>query len=504
MTEPPGGWSGATPVGPQEGGWPQQPPAPPGSWPQQPPAPPGSWQQQPPAPPGGWPRQPAEQVVWGAPSSAPGVGSWESLGAAGDSAHRPRGRGRGKLFATIAVVAALAAGGTATYLALSGQNSQGAASAIGAVQSIVDSLNKSDLIGALDDLPPGERDALSAPLQQQISQLKRLGVLKPKADPSNLDAVTFQLRNLTFGRTVNVNDHVQLVQLTGGTLDVSADASKIPFTSQFVQAAFPHGLPASSHGTRHLDIGQRVRASGRPVQLAAQRVGGRWYPSLFYTVAAAAARDSGRTLTAADYIPAVGASSPQNAVSQEIRALLAGDYPAAIKLLSPDELAVLHDYGGLIAQRPGRGGPSPVSLQDLQLTTTAISGGAVRVGLRSATVVFGSGSGTHQLVISAAGGCYELTVDAMHRRMCTPELVSALTAQLDKLGPGASVTPEQRQALTDLVGGLANVGVVTTQSGGTWYVNPVRSYLELSTSVLSALKGSDLLVLVRYFSGAGR
>jgi hypothetical protein len=53
------------------------------------------------------------------------------------------------------------------------------------------------------------------------------------------------------------------------------------------------------------------------------------------------------------------------------------------------------------------------------------------------------------------------------------------------------------------LGGLTKIGIDTTQSGGQWYVNPVRSYLDVSGSILSGLKDNDLLELIRFFSSLG-
>jgi hypothetical protein len=380
MTQPPPGWPNGEPQDQQRGGW-QPPPAPggPGGWSQQPPAP-GAWQApqyptQQPAAPSGWPQQPDPgQYGWTAqqPGSPQPQGSWESLGG---PAYPPKPRGRGKLIASAAAVVALAAGGVTTYIAMSDSNSNGASSPRDAVQSIVTDLNKSDLVGVLDDLAPGERAALANPVLEEIKQLKRLKVLQPNADPNNVSGVKFQVQGLTFAdKTVPINDRVQIVQLTGGTLDVSADAAKIPFTRDFLDAAFPHGLPTGSNQTQHIDIAQVVRDNNNhAIRIAAQKSGGKWYPSVFYTIADNAAGND--VPTTADAIPARGGSSPQDAVTKMVNALIQGDYTGAITLLSPDELAVMHDYGGLLLRGAGSGGPSDVTVPDLQLKTEQVSGG---------------------------------------------------------------------------------------------------------------------------------
>jgi hypothetical protein len=412
----------------------------------------------------------------------------------------PKSRNRGKLIASTAVVAALVAGGAVTYVALSDSNSTGAGSPKQAVRSIVTDLNKTDLIGVLDDLAPGERNSLVNPAMDEINQLKRLQVLQPSADPKNVSGVSFNAKNLTFSdKTITINDHVQIVQLTGGTLDVGGDASKVPFTKEFLAAAFPHGLPPQSNGSTHIDIAKQIRADGgAPVRIATQKVSGKWYPSIFYTVADAAANK--QAPTAADAIAAVGASSPQAAVSQLIDAVLHDNLTDAIKLLSPDELAAMHDYGGLFLRKAGSYDRPDFTIDNLKTTTQGISGGATRVLLSSITVTAGSGE---RSTVTVDGNCVDVTVNSDKKRMCTTDFVTQIIDTLHNFGMTADVNSAQRQALSDLLSGVTKVGVDTTQSGGSWYVNPVRSYLDITTSVLSGLKDNDLIELINLFTHAG-
>ena len=58
----------------------------------------------------------------------------------------------------------------------------GAGSPKEAVSKAITALQNGDLIGLLDDMPPGERAAISGPFQDDVTSLKRLGVLSPAAD----------------------------------------------------------------------------------------------------------------------------------------------------------------------------------------------------------------------------------------------------------------------------------------------------------------------------------
>ncbi|MCL2781940.1 MAG: hypothetical protein FWD74_10750, partial [Actinomycetia bacterium] len=49
--------------------------------------------------------------------------------------------------------------------------------------------------------------------------------------------------------------------------------------------------------------------------------------------------------------------------------------------------------------------------------------------------------------------------------------------------------------IADLFTGALTVGLDVTQSGGKWYVNPVRSALDLYGEIFSALTAADLQAL---------
>jgi hypothetical protein len=495
-------WQGASPPGqpqpageqqpahnPQPGEWTQQPygqqqyPSPQQYPPQQ--YPPQPYQPQ--AGPGwGWAHQqpPPPGAPWGAPPPA-----------------QPPKR-HGKLIAATAAVIVLAGGGIATYVAVSDSDSgTGAASPKAAINSIVDDLNNSDLLGALDDLAPGERDALAQPVRDEIAELKRLKVLSSDADGGHVAGVTFRAHDLTFAKqTVKINDRVQIVNLTGGTLDIGADAAKFPFSREFLKAAFPHGMPAGNAQSQHVDIGQVIQQQrdGQPIRLSTQRVGDKWYPSIFYTVAD---QMSGHTVPApSSAIPAKGASSPEQAVKREINALLRGDYRAAIELISPSELAALHDYGGMLLQSAGTA-PSPdVTIQTLDLTSTKISDG-VRVGLKKLVLRTSAGQ---QLSIAINGQCADVGTNGKTQHVCADQLVSTLLAFARQYTGTGSPPPETVQALSRVLTGLTKIGVDTSETAGQWYVNPVRSMLDVTNSVLSALQDNDIVNLIKFFTSLDR
>jgi hypothetical protein len=300
--------------------------------------------------------------------------------------------------------------------------------------------------------------------------------------------VSIKASDLTFGsKPVEINDHVRVVEVTGGRIAVDADLARAPFTKDFLAAV--GGVPSDSHTSTTVDIAQHVRDSGTPVRIATQQVDGKWYPSLLYTIADNATTSSGlQAPSAADRIPAAGASSPDDAVKSFVEALLQADVQRAAELLSPDELAVVHDYGKLILDRIHYSAVH-AEIRDITFTDTPGDDGT-RVTLKSIEVVGPDGS-----VIKAAvdGDCTDVTVQGQSKRFCAADLIDQLGGAF-----GRSLTSAQRTALTHLFSGATKAaGLETTQIDGKWYLNPVRSYFSLADALLSGLQGNDGQVLLQ-------
>ena len=373
-----------------------------------------------------------------------------------------------------------------SYVAFQDKNTGGGAgSPQAAVSTIVTSLSKSDLLGVLDDLPPGERSSIHDSFVSQVSQLKRLKVLNSSANANKVSGVTFAAKGLTYGASVAINDHVQLVTVTGGTISVNSDASKVPYTKEFLDAAFDGKTPTQTQ-SQTIDIAAQAAKTGKPLRVATQKVGGKWYPSLMYTVLAAAANsDHLGTPTSADAIAPQGAGSADDAVRQMITAASRQDYRNIIALLDPNEDAALHDYGTLLLKSAPQPTNGQFSLKNITFTDAGVSGGT-RVSLHS--VQFSSNG--QDVTVTIDGQCASIASGPTTTKMCAQQA-------LDKYGANLHLTAAQRSALDDLFTAIPKLGVVSTKSGGKWFISPIRTYSNLDTTILSNLKDNDLLTLIK-------
>jgi hypothetical protein len=405
----------------------------------------------------------------------------------------PKRRTRAVAVAAAAVV--VLGGAVATYAAVSSSSAGGAASPQAAVQGLVNDLDNSDLLGVLNDLPPNERQSIGAPLQAALNDLEHAGIVSSGASLGHVPGIQFRASNLTFApQNVTINDHVQIVELTGGTITVTGDAAKLPFTSEFF-GLINHGAPvADTQKSSTVDLGQYVSAHGHPIRIATEESGGRWYPSLLYTIADNVTTARGLQAPSAEQrIPDVGASTPDLAVRTFIDALLHADVQRAFELLSPDELGVLHDYGKLITDRVHYTAPH-ITIKQLDLADRPGPNGTTLVGLTGLDLVYGNG---REIRLAVSGQCASVTTNGDTKRTCIGQIVS----QLSRRGPfGRPLTAAQSSALRDVFAGVQNVyGLEVVQVGGQWYLNPVHTYLNLFQSLLSGLHPGDVQALVSIF-----
>jgi hypothetical protein len=170
-----------------------------------------------------------------------------------------------------------------------------------------------------------------------------------------------------------------------------------------------------------------------------------------------------------------------------ITALLNADVERAGELLSPEELSVVHDYGKLILDRVHYS-PTGVKVRSVEFADEKGSDGT-RVRIKSAEVQTSDGD---TIKASVDGDCATVTVQGKTQRMCSSNLIEQLG------GFGGSLTAAQRTALSHLVSGITKAtGIETSQVGGKWYVNPLRSYFTLFNALLSGLQGDDAKELLK-------
>lgn len=487
-----------TPYGPTQ--WQGQPatPAPPAQqW--QPQAPGQPWQPQAPGQPWQGPAGPG----WGVP---PG----------------PPKKKTGAIVTVLAVVLVLIAGGITTYFALrdgKGKDPTGNPTEIvlagkdtpqQAAADFAVSISKRDTVGMLDLLDPTEARLFRDFTGDIFKELQRLEIIKPSVDANKLTDGFMEISNLAFddSKSEQVNDHVTVVPLASATVKVTVDPTKLPVTDSFahllgtnpknatVQTATVQ-INGTSVTSTDPDGKRTEKQLEQPFRIATVKRDGGWYPSVLYTIADSAVQEQrtkdpsfGRNMKP---IPAMGASSPEEAVKSLFTKAFEGDWEGVITGLAPDEMGVLHDYGSLFidGKKIGAAAFMPFNVSDVQFVVTDITGGK-RVSLKSLTIEF-------------QGQKAEFAVDG-----------NTGNIKIVQNGQSTTLTPEQMLALSHEVTGsknmdtalmarmirqFTNLGIVTVNYDGAWYVSPLRTGSDLFISLLKAMEPQDVAGLLDMSSG---
>lgn len=462
----------------------------------------------------GWQPGPGEQPGWGQqPGQFPqGQQGWQQ-GPAGWQGQQPPKKNRtGIIVTALVLVAALVAGGIWFFGFRNKDGSDstasgGTSSPQLAAQNFATALEKGDTVGIADQLDPAEAKLFDDISGDLLKTLKRLEIVKDSVQTNNLTQSSIEIKGLKFdeSKAEQINDHVSIQKLTAGTITVKG-ASQYPFTDKIKKAIGPSLQRAEQQAASQpqtLNIADIVKQTGGPVRLATVKRGDKWYPSMFYTLAdnllQKAAAESGKKLSTdlGKPIGNAGADTPEAAVQSLVDKSIGGDAEGVIALLDPVEMGVMHDYGPKLLEASDYRGPRPsgVQVKNLQLNTTKVTGGT-KVSLKHAS-------------ITANGRTVEFTVDGDkltvkangETRTMTPDMLlqmaSGSSSSSSSSGSMAAQLPPAVQSIIQKeFKALLNIGVVTTQVDGKWYISPVRSFSGVFLDLLNALDAKDIDTLL--------
>ncbi|MGA3218647.1 MAG: hypothetical protein ABSE77_06165 [Acidimicrobiales bacterium] len=451
----------------------------------------GSWQQLPPLGPSG-PQPPQGQgppppdgppPAFGAeaPGDGPGPEARAPEVAILPEAHR---RAKGRIFLTIAAAVALVGAGTGTSLALSSSSAAGASTPAGAVTDLFTALGNSDVIGMLDAVAPGERDAIEPGLQNIFDQLKRLGVLSTGADLGDLTGLSAQYKGFTTS-TDQLAPGVAAVTVTGGSVTGSVDPSQVPLASYFkdLLGAALNGQPQTG-----------TSPSTSPFVVGTEEVGGSWYVSLGYSIAINALKgggQSGAPPAASEALQATGASTPQGAVQDLFNDVSNLDLEGLLADLPPDEMAALDAYApdwlpqALSAISSVKGDVS-ITFGNLSFTTQSLNDGTlVQVGQGMTVNV-----SAHGVQVNYANGCFTATYQGQTTHECRSQESQTIDKVLQVLPPAVQSIVERISHATP------DVGFVTVEENGSWFVSPTRTVLQEISASLALFQPSDIQTFI--------
>jgi hypothetical protein len=386
-------------------------------------------------------------------------------------------RGRA-IIATVGAVAVLA-GGTFAAVALS--SSGGAETPSAAVAGFFDALDHEDVIGMLDALPAGERDAMRPLAEELNSEVQRLGITS-KIDLGQVKGLDFEVAGLKT-HSEDLGDGVAGVWIDSGTITVTVVPQDVPLGDNLKNliehvTGSPVTITATSDSTTlHMD------ASANPIVTI--KDGDGWKLSAFYSLAESIRRDAGAALPAfGQGVDAVGSKTPEYAVRALVDAIVAYDVERIIALTPPEEMKALHDYAPLFLPDAEQAVADMKSETDLAVTVTRLdlsaSGSDDRGSVAITGVAIHIESSEFSGDVDFDGKCITLTGDLADEAGTQKSCTGDISPEVEELGLG------------DLVGRVENPFAITVvKEDGKWYVSPVGTIGETFLSSLRALEPED-------------
>lgn len=406
----------------------------------------------------------------------------------------PVSRGKRRNRGTLTVIGALllVGAGVGGYVAAAQDPggttaSGGAASPALAVQSLIDSVNKGDLIGTVDALVPGERVAIAPFLNDLAGQLTRLHVLS-SSNLSSVSGVQIQLKNITIGNAHEVARGVDAVPLSGGVgSSYEVNFGELPVGGILKQ------LGVKTSGSTGETAGSSISTSSNTV-LATVDDNGRWYVSLGWTIALNAMHGEPPP---ANGIAAVGASSPAGAVTDFFSAIAHLNLSQLIATLPPGEFGALQAYAPNFLPKAQSEIDTLVSQYHVSLsfpglttTTSSLADGDELVAVSTGVSVQATVKG-YATTITFEHDCFTLTISGSNLLQdCAGHQPTGLLAKSPLLSriPAKTFTRSMRAA--------KGTGFVAVEENGSWYVSPTATILQDLNAELAVISPANVQAII--------
>ena len=406
-----------------------------------------------------------------------------------EPADRPQ-RSKGRTLVAVAGVVALVAAGAFAVVSIGGNDAAGGASSPTEVGvALTDALSNEDVLGVVDLLLPGERNTFREPMIEGFDNLRRLGIV---ADDASLGGIA--------GFDVEFNDVAVTEESTGaadivnivlsGSATASVDGASLPLGDLIITDMLGGVRP-------DMDIAPQT-GEFDDVRLTVVERDGRWYLSMFYSIAESL-RDGGEPVPAAG-IPTPGADSPEAAMTSLLQAVSDQDLGAALGMLDPEEFEALQRYAPLFldeAQQEIDAVGLQWSISDVSVIAT---GSGDRRSVEVPALTFRAEVDGSSAEVRFADGCYTAIVDGETMDGCSGDASGAGSA-LDSLG-GDGLDPSVATFANEVdaaFGDLVASGIAVHEVGGRWYVSPMRTGFDGMNSVLAALDRGEISSIASSF-----
>ena len=425
-----------------------------------------------------------------------------------------RGGAVGRIVA--AGVAAVMLGGGAYLVVNAASAESGAESPEAAFEQAMAAVEAEDVIALAEIMEPSERDTVFEAGFDFVDELVRLEVLDPGVDLSSIAGIDLEFDGFE-PRVERPGNGLAHVYVGEGTISGSIDVAALPLGPLLVDRMDADQLSFTASGEE--------TAGPSTTPLVAVERDGRWYLSLWYTVAENVRLDVGASLPDLGLRPAtIGGDSPEAAVRQMMDDAIQLDLRRIIGSLDPEEMAVLYDYAplflddadraanellraaadagwswelvdlGLSSERDGE--LATVRMDSIHFRADATNGGVLDLQADSDgfsldfAVIDDFFGNEFRLSMELDDECVVMTIDEGNtpttERLCGDELGLGTTAGLGDFGDQ-----------------LDTLGIITREVDGVWYVSPMRTGLDAIVTAIEQVDPATLQELADGVIGFG-
>ncbi|MCU1501231.1 MAG: proline-rich proteoglycan 2 [Ilumatobacteraceae bacterium] len=418
--------------------------------------------------------------AFGAPSVEPTAVMVEQRASRGK---RPTGK---IIAAAVAAVAVIAAGVFAITRISGNDKKGGAASSTELGQQFTAALNDEDILGVVDLLLPGERDTFRQPLLDMVANLKRLDVLDSSADPAKVSGLDIDLADVKVAPETPVAKDIDTIRITA-TNRSSIDGATLPLGDLLVQQAFGGSQPDQASEASGDDVDWKITTVEKD---------GRWYASLFYSIAEQARQDSDDTKPVpSSPIALAGTDQPEEAVDQMAKAIIALDVETIIGGLNPNEFEAFQRYAPIFLDQANSTADGLGVKAALTGTKYGVTGSGSHRSVTIQAFTFTESSSDQQATVALKDGC--LTVDSGDTQFDSCADGGDVDKSLTQLGVGDN--PDVKAFVTSVTDAFADfngTGIAVDQVGGKWYVSPIGTTTDFINAVLSSLDKSEITDII--------
>ena len=425
------------------------------------------------------------------PSSDPTEPAAGVVVRSGEPASRSK---RSKWLVGGAVTAVLATGAAGIFAVsnLTGASQGGAASPDELGLSLLQAIENEDVLGVVDVLSPGERDVFRDPLVDLVSELTRLEVLSTDADLSRILGVDVELSNeRVTASSTNVPDITNIDLRADAVL--TFDGAELPI-GELITDNVPDDVLTEMRGTRLTETDEL------DVRLTAVEEDGRWYFSVFHTIAELARQETAPgTLIPVQGIGADGADTAEAAFDAVLDRVEDLDLTGLLRTLNPGEAAALQRYAPLFLEDAEAAlAEVPIDWEITRREFRVDESGDTATVFLDAIAVEGSVEG-ETFSFGFADGCVSAAAGGESFEQCGDDAFEDTTGLLDD----APETKRLIDTFTEAFADMEESGLEMRRTDDLWYVSPTTTMSEAVLNVLRALDRSELDAIIEQATAAG-